>query len=549
MNLVDAVYRFATGGWKTDRMISREQRRLNEIAVKGGGTHGGKFYAAANPGVKRPSAPQLYGPEDYRQAYERIVMIRYARQAEDDLPYVEGILSDFETYVIGELRYRANSGNPNADKVINDFLEFQFCKSQCDYSGKLDLTSLAKLAIRSKKRDGECGFVYVDVGDTVKLFAVEADCIGNPLLGSNVGPDNYNGIIVDPSTGEPIFYDLWRRLPKLNAYVYDKRIPANSFIQFWDPFRFSQYHGVTPFKNGISRAIDVEQAIQFAIQNMKFHSSQLPVVHNEQGRPKGNGYEQMPVNSQGVAVPLLIDVDNVQQTWMKVGESNVTFPHDFPNANFVEVSDSLKGDICIGMKLPPEFCFRSNAGGVLQRFYIEKAQRTFDEEKRLAKTNLLNPFKNRKIQKGIDSGFLNLSAFPGLSTSMARFQGNWHMGRSVSTDYGKDVDADIKLIDANLMGEEEYLSEMARDPAEIRNRKRQRALEIFQDAVWVAAQVGRPVGEVLPFIQKQSPNPILQEKVQDPTGAIIASDGSQQQNSAAAKVEASPPKATVPMRP
>ena len=508
------------------RYQAQEQMRMMNIAAIGRKEREmrGQFYAAANPGINRPFAAILSTPEDYRQAYERIIMIRYGRQMEDDIPYVESILGDFETYVVGDLRYRANTGNKDADKLINDHLEWRF--GMVDYSGKLELTSLAKLAIRSKKRDGEVGFIYVDSGDALQLQAIEADRIGNPLIGSNIGPDNYNGIIVDAKSGKPIAYDIWLRLPKLNAYVFEMRLDANSFIHFYDQFRFSQWHGVTAFKNGISRAIDVEQTIQYAIQNIKFRSSQLPAIQNEQGRPKmANGYEAVVNNSTGQPQAYQLAVDGVTQSFIKLGEGFVEFPHDFPNANFQDIKDDLQGDVALGVHLPAEFCFRSKAGGVLQRFYIEKAQRTFDEEKRLLRKNLLNPYKNRVLRKDVDAGILNLDAFPGLAGSLKLYSGIWHMGRSVTTDYGHDTDSDIKLIDAGLMSPEEYLGDNARDSSEIRQTKKQKADDAYADAVELATKYNRPVPEVMGFLWRVYPNPQLTERATDADQTLAVAPG------------------------
>lgn len=503
--------------WQVSRFQNKEKLRMMNLAAASRERDTQlkrSFYAAAEPGINRPMAPQLSTPEDYRQAYQRIVMIRYGRQMEDDIPYIESILSDFETYVVGDLRYRPNTGNKEADKVICEHLEFRFASA--DFAGVQDLTGMAKLAVRAKKRDGEAGFCYMDSEGTIKLQGISADRIGNPLIGSNVGPCNYNGIIVDPISNTPVQYDLWYRLPKLNAYVFGKSVPANQFIHFFDPYRLDgQFHGVTAFKNSISRSVDIEQIVQFAIQNIKFRSSQLPAIQNELGKPKvpGSGYVAKPANSLGTPQPYQIEVEGVMQNFLRLGEGYVEYPHDFPNANFLEIKDDLKGDIAISVHLPGEFCFRSEAGGVLQRFYIEKAQRTFDEEKRLLRRQVLNPYKNRVLLNDVNAGWLNLDKFPGLAGSMDLFRGTWHMGRSVSTDYGHDTDSDIKLIDANLMSTEEYLGDNARDAEEIRATKKARAQQIIEDTLEVAAATGQDFEVVLPFIQKQFPNPQL--KVND----------------------------------
>lgn len=505
----------------------RENRRLLDLSTKIRREEklSGRFYAAAHPGINRSQAEQINSVEDYKQAYERIVMLRYAQQMEGDIPYVESILADFETYVVGELRYLPNTGNPEADALIREHLEWRF--SECDYSRELDITDMAKLAIRSKKRDGECGFIYVDLGDELRLSMISADRIGNPMIGTAIGQNNFNGIIIDPESGMVVSYDIWRRLPKVNAYVFDKNVERNGLIHFRDKFRVNQYHGVTSFRTAITRSVDVEQIIQFSIQNIKFRSSQIPAVQNELGRPKapGSGFQAQAPNVNGVAQPMEFQVDGVNQTYLKLGEGFVEFPHDFPNANFIEIMDSLKADIAAGLHLPGEFCFRSTAGGVLQRFYIEKAQRTFDEEKRLLKRNFLEPYKNRVLRKDVDSGWLDLDRFPGLSSSMALYRGAWHMGRSVTTDYGHDTESDIKLIDYGLMSPEEHWADNARDGENIRRAKKKRTIEAFEDAKEVSELTGRPVAEILPYILRVFPNPVLTERAIEDDPSLVSPSG------------------------
>jgi capsid protein len=481
-----------TGQWRLDRQMVKDRMKL---------------YAGAEPGINRPSANILSTPEDFRQAFERIVLIRYARQMEEDFPFVEGILSDFETFVVGELKYLPTTGNPDADKVIRNFLEWQF--DACDLSQRLDLSTIARLAIRTKKRDGEAGFQIVDSGDSLKVVYYSSDRIGNPLVGANIGPSNYNGILVDEKTGAPVLYQIYKRLPKLNAYEFQEDVEANAFIHFYDPFRFEQYHGVTAFRNGIRHAMDVDQIVEFSKLNIKWRASQLPIVKNEQGRPMQNGYPgSAGANAAAGLGPRAVQtmVDGVQQNYIKLDEGIVEYPNDFPNAQFLPVVSELKRDIAVGCRIPYEFVYRSETGGVVQRFYVSKAERTFEEEKRQLKRTLLNPLKNRMVQKGIDSGLLDLSAFPGLAFSLSRFAGSWNMGRTISVDYGRETTADIALIEAGLLGPDEYANDNGRDMDDIRAQNVKNARAVLMAAKELSSELGIPIEEVLPFISKRFPN-------------------------------------------
>jgi len=446
MNISDFAYKLITGEWKLDRARTQEFRALHD-------RHRGQrmaLYAGANPGQNRPTPAILSTPEDYRQAYERIILIRAARQMEEDMPFFDGILGDFEQFVVGDLCYRADTGNPEADIAINEFLEWQF--DAADFTNRLDLTKIARLSVRSYKRDGECGFVLIDTGDGIKINYISGDRIGNPMIGANICPNNYNGILTDADTGTPVFYEIFRRIPKMNAYTFQMQVKANDFIHLYNPFRFEQQHGVTDLKNSIEHGFDMKQAMDYTKLNIKFRSSQLPVVHNEQGKPRGTGYEEQLPAADGTPRPFDIAIgDGVTQSWLKLGESVAEYPNDFPNAQFKGLMEELKRDCAVGMKIPLEFCYRTENGGVIQRFYVNKAEQTFNEEKRWIRRTLLNPYKNRVIQKGIDTGYLDLSKWPDLTTDMLRFRGRWQMGRAISVDYKNETKADIEQIDAGVL--------------------------------------------------------------------------------------------------
>lgn len=511
MTFSGLVHNFVTGQWKLDRARAQEFLENQQLHKNRGRM---QLYAGANPGNQRPYPNILSTPEDFKQAYERIVLIRAARQMEEDMPFFDGILADFETFVVGALRYMPSTGNPEADKVIADYLEWQF--DQCDYSERLNLERIAQLAVRSMKRDGEQGTVFIDTLDGIKLWNISGDRIGNPMIGANIGPNNYNGIITDEATEAPVLFQIYRRIPKMNAYVWQADVPANQFRHYYEPFRIEQYHGVTVFKNAIEHAFDMKQIIDFTKLNIKWRSSQLPYVTNEQGKPRGNGYEQLPPNSvSGAPQPLSVNVDGVTQSFLKLGEGVMEYPNDFPNQQFVALMEELKRECALGSKLPLEFVYRSQTGGVVQRFFADKAQRTFDKDKRWLLRTLLNPAKNRMIQKGLATGMLDLSRFGNLATSLARFKGKWQMGRQISVDYGKEVDADIKLIDAGLMSEEEYTAENGGELDAIRLQKKQFVTQVWKDAAEIAKETGQPIEAIVPYLLKKFPNPVLTQKETD----------------------------------
>lgn len=528
MNLTSLAHSLLTGEWKLRREQVREQSRFmqatrqrREMLLVNDAARM-QLYAGAEPGISRPMPNVLSTPEDYKQAYERIVLIRAARQMEEDYGFFNGLLRDFENYVVGDqLVYLPNTGNPEADKRIREFLEWQF--DDADYQGQDDLTKIAQIGIRSMKRDGECGFIPVDTGDAIKLRSVSGDCIGNPTIGANVGPNNYNGVITDDA-GRVILYQLFKRVSKMNAYTFDRDINADNFWHYHDRFRFQQYHGVTAFMTAIRDAFDLDQILEFTKLNIKWRSSQLPTIHTETGRPKGGaGYfgwgapggpgapnpTGAAVNSAGIPQPMSVIVQGVQTNYLKTDEAVVEYPNDFPNTQLHITVEELRRQCCKGVDLPYEFAYRADNGGVVQRFWVNKAENVFARDKHLLKRVLLNRYKNRVIQKGIDTGFLDLSEFGNLSQDATRFRGQWQMGKAVSVDYGKENDTDIKLIEAGLMSPQDKAASMGMNLDEIADEVKTHTVRVFMDAKEVSARTGQPIETVLPYITKKFPNPVM----------------------------------------
>lgn len=502
-----------TGSWRVER--AQVQAQLAMVAER---TMRERYFAGARPGTSRPTPHQLSSLEDYRNAAERIVMIRAARQLEEDGGFFDGILHDFQTYVIGDsLSYMPNTGNDDANRAIKDYLDWQF--DQADYSGREDLTKLAQLAVREMKRDGEMGFVPVDVGDSIKLHMVPGDCIGDPMKATSHEDYNFGGIIVDPRTGEPRRFQLFRRIPKRGTYELDREIPADHFFHYRDRFRIQQYHGFSAFKNAIRDGFDIDQILEFTKLNIKWRSSQLPTVHTESGKaPKGTTWGGYGLPNAPTAPTLngtegscdvtaaTVDVGGVSTQYYKTGEAVMEYPNDFPNAQLKVTIEEFRRQCCRGADLPFEFVYAAGNGGVVQRFWVDKAKNTFDKDKHLARRTFLEPYKNRCIDKGIETGELDLSRFGDLDVSVMRFRGSWQMGREVSADYGKDNQTDIALCEVGLMSKRDKAASMNLDIDKINDETDAQNRKVYAMAKKLADEYELDIREVLPSYDKKFPN-------------------------------------------
>jgi capsid protein len=522
MNASDLIHSLLTGSWRLDREAVRETRRFNastksvrEMLVRNHSERM-RLYAGAEPGINRPYPNQLSTPEDWKQSFERIVLIRAARQLEEDAGFFDGILDDFENYVVGEeLMWIPNTGNDEADRAIREFTEYEF--EQADYQNRFGLTKLAQLTERCSQRDGEVGFVPVDVDETVKLRAYSGDCIGNPMVATGIVPTDFNGIIVDAASGQPVAYRLFKRLPKLNAYEFDRQVDADHFWHIYDPFRFQQWHGVTAFKNAIRNGFDIDQILEFTKLNIKFRASQLPTIHTENGKPRGaqmGGLNNWVPGAAGGSVSpastptaKYFDVDGVRINYLNTEEKVVDYPNDFPNAQLGISIEEFRRQCCKGAKLPYEFVYRADNGGVVQRFWVDKARNSFARRKYFLRRGVLNPYKNRVLKAGVESGRLDLRKFGDLGDSLALYKGQWQMGASISVDYGRETDADLKQIEAGVMSPVDFAASNNRDLDSIRTEIAKNARAFIKAGQQLAEETGLTFDQVMPFLVKKWPNP------------------------------------------
>jgi hypothetical protein len=183
------------------------------------------------------------------------------------------------------------------------------------------------------------------------------------------------------------------------------------------------------------------------------------------------------------------------------------YPNDFPNQQLQVSIEEFRRQCCKGAKLPYEFAYRADNGGVVQRFWVDKAMNTFAKDKHLLKRILLNPIKNRIIQKGIDTGELDLDKFGTLSQDIARYRGQWQLGKQISVDYSRETEADIKLVEADLMSAADKVASMGGRIEEVRAENKANARAIFRDAQEIANEMKLPIDTVLPFLCKKWPNP------------------------------------------
>jgi capsid protein len=194
------------------------------------------------------------------------------------------IIRQFANYVVGSSYVKWLS----ADKEWNLRTEEEFWRwSQgCDYTQRLNLRKMARLAVMSRKRDGDVFFVERVDGGVYTLEPIEGDRVGNIVGQTNIddlGARIVGGVKLD-AAGRPISYRILART-RYGSFVNPVDVPRERCIHFTDSTRFDCYRGVTAFATALNDLRDLKETKDAERLKQKLSSKLALVVKNQVGGP------------------------------------------------------------------------------------------------------------------------------------------------------------------------------------------------------------------------------------------------------------------------
>lgn len=489
-NIIEGVF---TGELRAKRAHNRRLTQLYE---------GGQVTR-----LRRNAGGQFRAPEDGTETRQRLQMIREARQLEDDFPLASMILDAFETYGLGSIRYQPMTGDTAFNREIMDWLKVWF--DECDCTGRFSFEQIARLALRGKKRDGEAGIIHRMDGDLedfseYKLQLVSGDRIGDPNIVHLNTETNKNGIHIDPTTGAPISYDIYKRNSDVYSYTFDLNVQRSFFSHVFDPFRPDQYHGVTAFKSVITRMRDLKEIMDDTRLNIKYRATQLPYYKTETGEaPLNTGYDDtVPVSAQRDADGVSLEtVAGAEQQFIRTTEGIFEYPNDFPNQQFLPAVQVQVREIMAGVNLAYEFLWGlDKLSGTIGRLIVERQDRVMKMERENLERQFMRTSIRRAIQAGINSGAIRRDG-------AEKFKGQFFYGARISADYGRDQKTDIELVRAGLLTESEYFHTHGQNPEEVRQVRIEETLALAADGAKLAAETGMDVENAMNVIRNTYTNP------------------------------------------
>jgi len=442
LNLIDKAVAFFNPNAAVERLASRAKLTKFE-------------YDATMYNRQRRVPGQLQGAEGFRSNYDRVEMMKRARDLDQNFGLVRSLLLKFATHVAANITYQARTTDQNVNSDVEAYWNSWWDK--CDLSGRHTGSILMQIATMSMLRDGDFFFILVrDQDGNLRLQGVEADRIGDPFR-TYTSLNLIGGIHINQETGAPDGYDVYLRTFG-NAYMFQATIASNQVFHLYDPLRIDQYRGVTAFCTAINDATDIYEIVQMEKMAAKIASSQGGIIkrNNNNATDLANLTNDLDANNQTIKIE---SIEPGRITYLEPGEE-MQFP-DSPNRpgnGFQEFHKILLRNICMGVGIPYSFAVDPSAmSGPTARLEMQQASRTFKRHQKLLEDKVLRPVKNIVIADGIARGLIKNN----LGTKTTK--GVFNFGASVSIDLGRESQSAIAEFKTGLRTAADIYSERGLD--------------------------------------------------------------------------------------
>lgn len=412
-------------------------------------------YEAARNTRLRTSATQLQGPEDYTAFPDRLQLIRQVRDLEQNFGLFQSIIDKLALYAFGRMRFQAHTGDKATNDLYEEYLDARF--GALDISGRHNFRSLVCIAFKSMLRDGDFCFKWQRDGGDLKLVGIEGDRLGGITMASP-SEDYFQGIWIDLGTGRPVSYDIWRRT-KANSYVDKQTIPAADVIHYYDPRRYDQYRGITPFAPVINEARDLKELMEAVRIGTKFENYHAAVGYTPTGTPLDNPADFINGSEEANGANGQIKEQEIRYGMIQWAPTNsrVEFlKSDRPSGQFQAYLEALIRLTGTALNLPYGFLYNlSGLTGPSSRMDAQQAQRVVQWHQQNMTDRVLDRVKNMLLLEAMADG--NLPYCP------KWYCGKWQFPPAISIDAGRDSAAGINEWRAGLLSKQSWFAEAGED--------------------------------------------------------------------------------------
>jgi lambda family phage portal protein len=453
LNLIDKAIAFVNPKGAVDRLVARQKIKNFE-------------YDAVKYSRQRKGPSSLAGAEDYRSNYDRVELMKRARDLAENVGLIRSILMKFASHTAANISYQARTENP----VVNSEVEAYWAEwwDKCDISTRHTGSTLMQVAMMSMLRDGDFLFVLVrDSDGNLKIQGIEGDRLGDPYK-VYTSSELIGGIHIDQRTGSPTAYDIYSRSIG-DMYSFQTTIPSSQAFHLFDPLRIDQYRGISAFHTAINDATDIYDIVNFEKMAAKYASSQAGIIkrNNNNASDLSSLTNDQDING---SIIKLEAIESGKISYLEPGE-DIVFPDgpSRPSGAFAEFHKILLRNICLGLGIPYSFAVDPSAmSGPTARLEMQQAGRTFRRYQKLLDDKVLRPIKNIVIADAVARGLIEENV--GSRTT----RGIFNFGANVSIDLGRESASAISEFKTGLRTAADIYAERGQD---FESAMRQRAIE------------------------------------------------------------------------
>ena len=453
LNLIDKAIAFVNPKGAVDRLVARQKIKNFE-------------YDAVKYSRQRKGPSSLAGAEDYRSNYDRVELMKRARDLAENVGLIRSILMKFASHTAANISYQARTENP----VVNSEVEAYWAEwwDKCDITTRHTGSTLMQVAMISMLRDGDFLFVLVrDSDGNLKIQGIEGDRLGDPYK-VYTSSELIGGIHIDQRTGSPTAYDIYSRSIG-DMYSFQTTIPSSQAFHLFDPLRIDQYRGISAFHTAINDATDIYDIVNFEKMAAKYASSQAGIIkrNNNNASDLSSLTNDQDING---SIIKLEAIESGKISYLEPGE-DIVFPDgpSRPSGAFAEFHKILLRNICLGLGIPYSFAVDPSAmSGPTARLEMQQAGRTFRRYQKLLDDKVLRPIKNIVIADGVARGLIEENV--GSRTT----RGIFNFGANVSIDLGRESASAISEFKTGLRTAADIYAERGQD---FESAMRQRAIE------------------------------------------------------------------------
>jgi len=453
LNLIDKAIAFVNPQGAVDRLVARQKIKNFE-------------YDAVKYSRQRKGPSSLSGAEDYRSNYDRVELMKRARDLAENVGLVRSILMKFASHTAANISYQARTENPEVNTDVEMYWAEWFDK--CDISTRHTGSTLMQVAMMSMLRDGDFLFVLVrDSDGNLKIQGIEGDRLGDPFK-VYTSSELIGGIHIDQKTGSPTAYDIYSRSIG-DMYSFQATIPSSQAFHLFDPLRIDQYRGISAFHTAINDATDIYEIVNFEKMSAKVASSQSAIIkrNNNNASDLSSLTNDQDINGSPIKLEA---IESGKISYLEPGE-DIVFPDgpSRPSGAFAEFHKILLRNICLGVGIPYSFAVDPSAmSGPTARLEMQQAGRTFRRYQKLLDDKVLRPIKNIVIADGVARGLIEKNV--GSRTT----RGIFNFGANVSIDLGRESASAISEFKTGLRTAADIYAERGQD---FESAMRQRAIE------------------------------------------------------------------------